>query len=271
MRDATDSLKVQTGWYWDAEFIGFFVAQHLGLYSLERLTVEFLEGGPEVEPEHLLLCGAVDIALTVRETTLSLIAAGADLEVVGAQYKQDPLALLVRACSTISTLADLRGCTVAVPDISRDSLIQSLSRAGIEASTMKFVGYDGSAVPFQDANGVDAVVGYITSLPLDLARSEIPTRSFLLAADTGPTTLQNLIVVRGSQQPAIRHRVRKWLAASAEGWRVNASDSSYYPRALRSTWFNNTQRCVDDEIEHNRRQLEFMGDPKAFLKIDSTH
>lgn len=257
-------LVVQTGWYWDAEFVGYFVAVNEGLDSDLGIGVTFLEGGAGITPEEMVLNGTVHVAITVRDTTMRLIEAGADLEVIGAQYPRDPLAVLVPVASPVWSLHDLTGRRVAVPDVSKDGLQQGLARAGVDPSSVPTSAYDGSAEPLTSGE-VDGVVGYVTTLPLDLADAGVPTRSILLSPQDDDSFRQNLIVARRSRSAQEAEAIDAWLQASAEGWRRNTKDPSHYPRELRTTWFARTTRSLEDEITHNTRQLEFMGDPESYL------
>lgn len=261
-------LIVQTGWYWDAEFIGYFVAADEGLYAANGIEVTFLEGGPRVTPEQTVLNGSADVAITVRDTTMAMLADGAELEIVGVQYQADPLAVIVREESRVTSLSDLAGLRVAVPDVSRDGLLQGLVRAGVDSESVVTTSYDGTADALI-AGDVDAVVGYVTSLPLDLANAGVLTRSLLLAsaADDAP---QNLLVAHRARSLELDATIAAWMRASAAGWRRNAHNPTHYPAALRATWFADTSRSVDDEVAHNIRQLEFMGDPERYLHIRSS-
>jgi NitT/TauT family transport system substrate-binding protein len=267
MTAAPDRLVVQTGWYWDAEFIGFFVAQDLGFYSASNLAVEFLEGGADVDPEGTLFSGTADVAITVRETTMPLIDAGADLQIVGSQYRNDPLAILVASSSAVADISELRGRTIAVPDVSRDSVIRAMSGRGVNPHEYSLLPFDGSAEPLRSGHA-DAVVGYVTSLPVDLAREGLSTRTFSLQQAGSAPLPQNLIVIRRSRRTALEHAIERWMEASSAGWRANALDPSLYPPKMRETWFARTSRPVEDEVEHNRRQLGFMGEPDQFLILD---
>ena len=264
----TVRLTVQTGWYWDAEFIGFFIAAHLGLYERAGLEVTFLEGGATIAPEQVLLEDAADVAITVRDTTLSMITTGADLEVIGAQYMADPLAVIIPTYRGITGLHELAGLCIAVPAVSKDGLLRGLERVGVAPDSVHTIDYDGTADVLL-AGEADAVVGYTTTLPVDLVEAGLTTHSLLLAPSDGSAP-QNLIVTRRSRSGSLSDAVGRWMRASAEGWRHNAADPTRFPEELRSTWFANTTRPVADEITHNIRQLEFMGDPESYLKTHSS-
>jgi ABC-type nitrate/sulfonate/bicarbonate transport system substrate-binding protein len=262
----TVALRVQTGWYWDAEFIGYFLADDLGFYRDADLEVRFLEGGPTVNPEARILDGLADIAITVRDTTMALVRDGAPLEVLAAQYRHDPLSVLVGANASATSLADMAGLTIAVPSVSRISFLESLHRAGVDPGDVQTVSFHGSPAQMT-AGGVDGVVGYVTSLPLDLARVGVRTRAIPLHALTDDVP-QNLIVARAGHSPHLGPALKAWLRASARGWRVNARNPARYPSLLRQTWFSNCARSTDDEIRHNVRQLDFMGDPPNYLRTN---
>lgn len=258
-----ERLTIQTGWYWDAEFIGYFIATARGFDALQRIQTTYLEGGPDVTPERTVLNGTADVAITVRDTTLAMIAEGADLEIVGLQYRHDPLAVLVPSGSPVTDLTDLAGCRVAVPEVSRSGLCGALLRAGVDPPSVRMIPFDGAAEMLR-TGAVDAVVGYVTTLPLDLADAGVTTRVLPLSAPAGQGG-QNLLVARRSRSPQLNARITRWRSAAAQGWRENAIDPARYPRELRATWFAHTGRSLHREIEHNVRQIEFMGDPRRYL------
>lgn len=263
-------LTVQTGWYWDAEFIGYFIAQSEGIYERAGIDVTFLEGGADIIPDEKLLDGGADIAITVRDTTRRFISEGKDLEVIAAQYKTDPLTVLVPDGSTVDTLADLLGLRLAVPEVSKDALLSAFARAGLDRSKVRTTPFEGSMDVLQDGEA-DAVVGYATTLPLDLQATGTTTREVPLP-QSAEDPQQNLIVARRTRSKELDRTIDAWLWASAEGWRKNAVDPTKYPRDLRSAWFAAVARSVEDEIAHNIRQLEFMGDPECYLGTETpTH
>lgn len=58
-----DELTLQLRWLPQAQFMGYYVADTLGLYEKEGLAVTILPGGPGVEPVQSLSSGTADIAI----------------------------------------------------------------------------------------------------------------------------------------------------------------------------------------------------------------
>jgi hypothetical protein len=89
------TLKMQSSWINDAEFLGYFVAMDPDFDSYRRaaLKVDYFTGGPQVIPETAILSGKADVALATPETTARYIVRDkVDLRIIGAQYQKNPLA-----------------------------------------------------------------------------------------------------------------------------------------------------------------------------------
>jgi ABC-type nitrate/sulfonate/bicarbonate transport system substrate-binding protein len=265
-RAGLPQVRLQTAWTWDAEFIGYFVAQTEGIYQRRGLEVVPIEGGPSISPESALLEGRAEIAITVPDTTIEMIAAGADLVIVGAQYVSDPLAVLV-ADGRSRSLQDLRGYTLFVPDVSRLRLEGALIHAGLHLSEVRLMdfAYRPDAMP---RGAKEAVVGYQTTLLHELSLPGAPAHAIEL---DGPKERrpQNTIVVRRSWLADNTDLVTAFLRASQQGWALNAIDLTIFPRKYRESWFNHLPRTLGAEIEHNREQARFMRDDLS-LDLDAS-
>ena len=124
------ALRVQVGWTWDVEFAGYIAALEWGYYERAGLSVALVEGGPTVSPEKALLDDAADIAVTVPDSTVAAIAGGADLAIVGVQYRRDPLSLVSDSGSGIAAPSDLSGRTIcAVPLSCRATWFADVARS----------------------------------------------------------------------------------------------------------------------------------------------
>lgn len=258
-------LRFQTGWTWDAEFIGFFVAHAQGMYKSAGLDVEFIEGGPSVSPEAALLEDRADVAITVPDSTVELIASGADLAIVGLQYKIDPLCV-VTSESMATSLADLADFTLHVPDVSRARLIRALTRAGIALGSVRIEDYESRPAEFNEGRRV-GIVGYQTTLIDDLGASGNNIAVIDLDAD-GSRLPQNTIVARRTRVAALSDDLKSFLRASERGWEINAADPGRFPAEFRQSWYANQARSLEMEISHNRNQMAFMRIGERGLDLD---
>ncbi|KRE72734.1 ABC transporter substrate-binding protein [Arthrobacter sp. Soil762] len=248
-------LRFQTGWTWDAEFVGFFVADAQGIYASEGLRVEFIEGGPSISPEAALLEDRADVAITVPDSTVELIASGADLAIVGVQYKSDPLCV-VASESTATSLADLADFTLHVPNVSRARLTRALARAGVALASVRIEDYESRPAVLDEGRRV-GIVGYQTTLVDDLGALE--NNLAIIDLDPDDSRLpQNTIVVRRSRINTLSDDLKAFLRASERGWELNAAEPARFPAEFRQSWYANQTRSVEMEISHNRNQLAFM-------------
>ena len=70
--DSVDSVSLQLQWVTQAQFAGYFAAVDRGLYNDYCLDVTILEGGVDIVPQQQLASGAVDFAISVSYTHLTL-------------------------------------------------------------------------------------------------------------------------------------------------------------------------------------------------------
>jgi len=60
---ALDNVTLQLRWVPQAQFIGYYVADTLGFYEQEGVSVSIVPGGPGVNPVESLSDGSVDVAV----------------------------------------------------------------------------------------------------------------------------------------------------------------------------------------------------------------
>ncbi|HEX7659798.1 MAG TPA: ABC transporter substrate-binding protein [Pseudonocardiaceae bacterium] len=97
---------------------------------------DFTSGPPMLEAAN---AGAIDIGQVGNTPPIFSAAANANIEVVAALRDSEGDGILVPKNSTITTLADLRGKTIAVPQGSsaNGTLLNALNKAGLKPSDVK--------------------------------------------------------------------------------------------------------------------------------------
>ncbi len=55
-----DSVRLQSQWFAQSQFAGYYVAKDLGFYEEQCLEVEILEGGVDIVPQQVLATGGAE-------------------------------------------------------------------------------------------------------------------------------------------------------------------------------------------------------------------
>jgi ABC-type nitrate/sulfonate/bicarbonate transport system substrate-binding protein len=276
-------LRVQLPWVYDAEFLGYLVANNkkaatqLGktktFYEDEGLEVVLKAGGPDIIPEVTLLHKDADVALTSPDNTLTYVAKErAPLVIVGTQYYKSPLGVVSLGGSGINGPKDLVGKRLAVPTVNVPSVNAMLEANGIKAADVLIrpYQYDPSVL----MNGtVDATLDFVTNVPFVIEKktNKKPV-SFLLADHGFPTVMDTVVIptetLEGSTEK--RELVLKWLRASRRAWEavfdetrlaVTQGQEEGLPTIALQEHFASTKRDAEMERAFNRAQMEYIVGP----------
>ena len=265
---ATRTLRFQSIWLNDPEFLGFMIAIDEGLYAAEGLTVEYTPGGPDVIPEATLLAGRADIALTAPLDTARAVARrGARLRIIGAQFQTAPDGIISLASNAIRTPQDLVGRTVACPTVSLETFRAMLRLAGIAEETVTIVPFTSDPTPLARGE-IDAMVDYVTETPFTLEQTTGKAAHWFLLADAGLPLYANTITVTENTLRERRPELVAFLRASRAGWARNNADPAIYPAKYATTWFAGTGVTAEATLAHNRVQMPFMQHPRGVLALD---
>jgi ABC-type nitrate/sulfonate/bicarbonate transport system substrate-binding protein len=266
VRAAGQPLSMQTAWVYDAEFIGYFVAQDMGYYEAEGINLAILAGGPDVIPESALLAGKAPLALTTPDTTMKAIAdQNAPFCIIGAQYQKNPLGVISLQERPIHAPKELAGKTIAVPPVNLTTVHAMLKLNGVERSAVRIVPYQFDPTPLIKGE-VDATVDFVTDVPYSIGRAGKQAHSFLLY-DYGVPLFNDTVTVTRDFLAKHRALLVKWLRASRRGWQENFADPGRYPKQFAGSWFKGTGRSIDNEIFTNRANLPLMSAPHGIFSM----
>ena len=259
-------LTIQASWINDSEFIGYFVAMATGLYSQAGLSVRHLPGHAGLVPEEALLAGVADIALTSPEFLAATARrTGETFRIIGAQFQKSPLGIVSRASNPVTNIGDLRGRRLAVPAMNEQLVLDVLSQAGLDGTSVALCPYDHGPSMLID-NEADAVVDFIIDAQWRLRQAAIVPAALLLY-DNGAPLFNNVAVVRAADLEARNGISADWLAASRLGWIENFRDPDRYPSRLRGTYLD-PSRTLDHEIFANRAYQPLIDDGTGILSLD---
>jgi NitT/TauT family transport system substrate-binding protein len=203
-----------TNWFAQAEHGGFYQAVAEGTYRKHGLDVEVKMGGPQVNVVQLLLGGQADLVMGYDLQTIKLIEQGLPVVTVGATFQKDPAVLI--AHPDVKALPDLKTRTLLIGQASETTFWPWLkARYGFTDAQKR--PYAFSVQQFLVDRNV-AQQGYATSEPYSIEKGGVKPVVFLLADAGYPPYAQTIVTTRKMLQDK-SDQVRRFLQATAEGWR----------------------------------------------------
>ncbi len=101
-------------WLPQAQFAGYYMAQHKGYYRAHGIELTIIQGGPSRSPTEYLKGKKADIVTLWLSSALQLAAQGVDVVNVGQIMPRSALMLVAKTSSGIKTPADMNGKKIAL-------------------------------------------------------------------------------------------------------------------------------------------------------------
>jgi NitT/TauT family transport system substrate-binding protein len=203
-----------TNWFAEAEHGGFYQAQAQGLYRKQGIEVDLRMGGPQVNGLQLLAAGQMDVFMGYDLQTLSALEQGLPVVTLGATFQKDPAVIISHPGTR--TLQDLKGRPVYISAASNTTFWPWLvARYGFTDAQKR--PYAFSVQPFL-ADKTASQQGYVTSEPFSIEKAGVKPVVFLLA-DLGYPPYAETLVTTQKVLGEKRDALRRFIAASAEGWK----------------------------------------------------
>jgi NitT/TauT family transport system substrate-binding protein len=211
---AAEKLKVgYNNWVGSS---GVFVAQEKGFFKQAGIEVEFVpfKGPSDAIPP--LVAGHIDIALTTADNVVLVNAkSGDDLKIIFATDTSNGADAVVSK-KTISSLADLKGKTVAVTqgEVNELLLLNGLEKAGMKPADIKSVNMDpDSAGAAFIAGKVDAAVTWEPWISQAVAAGG----KVVFSSAQVPNLILDVVTVKSSTIKAKGKAIAAFLAAVDKG------------------------------------------------------
>lgn len=212
-------VRLQLNWLPDAQFGGFYAARILGEYTREGLDVEIIAGGPGSQPIPRVAIGQIEFGVGNADQVLLARQEQADVVAVMASMQQSPRCLLVHASSGIDSFDDLTDITMSLG--SGDAFVSFL-QAKVPLTGVRIVAYSGNVAKFlQDPRY--AQQGYVFSEPI-VARRQGGDPRVLMLSDLGFNPYTGLVVTQSRRIASDPDLVRRFVRATAAGWRRYLED-----------------------------------------------
>ena len=216
---AQESFTFLTSWYAQAEHGGFYQALATGLYKKAGLDVTIRMGGPQVNGMQLLAAGQADAVMGYDIAVMKGREQGVDAVTIAASFQKDLQGMMTH--EDVKSLADLKGKTVLVATSGRSTWWPWLkTKYGLADEQTR--PYTFNIQPFLADKSL-AQQGYPSSEPFAAMKAGAKA-NFFLFADAGYPPYGTTIVTMDKTLAARPEVLRKFVAASMEGWKSFMAD-----------------------------------------------
>ena len=254
---ALRKVVFQSDWFPQAEHGGFYQALVKGYYREAGLEVEILPGGPGAAIKLSVSKGTADFGMYRSDDVIVAASRGMPLVIVGAVLQHDPEALLVRASSSVKTLADLNGRSViAPPSMSWIPYVKKKYGVNFDLRPLNY----GLAVFLGEPDAIQQCM--LTSEPYFAEQHGVKVRTIPLS-DSGYDPY-HAIICRRALIRSSPEMVKAFVAASIRGWRDYLEGDPAEAHAL--ILKRNTQMTAG-QLEYSRKALI----EHALVAGDPTH
>jgi NitT/TauT family transport system substrate-binding protein len=242
-----DKVVFGTNWLAEAEHGGFYEAVAEGIYRKHGLDVTIRMGGPQVNPLQLLVARQLDVAMGDDLQTLGALEQGLPITTIAATFQKNPTVII--AHPGVHGLADLKGKPIAVGAVSNTTFWPWLKEKYGFTDAQKRP-YAFSVQPFL-ADPALSQQGYVTSEPFSIEKAGIQPVVFLLA-DAGYSPYAETLVVRQGDVRTRADVLRRFVEASAEGWKRYLAD----PAPANALIKRDNPEMTDALLDYGHRKLK---------------
>lgn len=246
-------LVFTTNWFAQAEQGGFFQAAEEGLYKEVGLDVEIRQGNAQVNGPTLLMSGGTDFFMGSGFEAVKALAQEIPIVTVAALFQKDPQVLIAHPGVGHDSLESLKGKPIMVSATANTSYWPFLAAKYGFTDEQKRP-YTFNVAPFlADPQAIQQ--GYGTSEPFTIEKQLGKKPNVFYLADHGYLPYATTIETRREmieKQPDV---VRKFVAASIEGWKRYLRDPTLGFRAIKRV----NPEMKDDLLQFGFTQMKEMG------------
>ena len=210
-----DKFSYQTNWRAQAEHGGFYQAVATGIYRKYGIDAEIRMGGPQQDPNTLLLGGRVDAIMSNSFAGFNYAAENLPFVVVAAVMQKDPQVLISHPGMGNDTLPALKGKPILIGAGGRTSYWPWLkSKFGFTDEQAR--PYTFNMAPFL-ADKTLSQQGFLSSEPFAIEQAGVKPVVHLMA-DYGFDNYQTTINTSWKMVNEKPDLLQRFVSASIEGW-----------------------------------------------------
>ncbi|HLY32705.1 MAG TPA: ABC transporter substrate-binding protein [Ktedonobacterales bacterium] len=202
----------------NVQFAPFYVAEELGYYKTAGLNVILRHHNVGEDEFAAFAAGRENAIFAGGDEVLQARSKGLSLVYVASVFARYPVALIVPANSSITSIADLRGHTIGVPGLygaTYIGLLALLRKAGLSQSDVHIQSIGYTQVSALLTHKVDAVMGYLNNETIQFQQAKFAVRTF--AASAAQPLISNGLAAPPSLLSKHPAEVKALIAATLRG------------------------------------------------------
>jgi len=222
-----NKVVLQLKWVTQAQFAGYFVANDMGFYEEEGLTVEIKPGGPDVSPPQVIAGGGADVVLDWMPSALASREKGLPLVNIAQPFKSSGMMLTCRKDTGITSPADFKGKTLGVwffgneyPFLSWMSTLGIPTDGGDAGVTVLKQGFNVDPILNKQADCVSTMTynEYWQIIDAGLSPDDLIVFKY---EDQGVATLEDgmYVLEENLNDPVFVDKMVRFVRASMKGWK----------------------------------------------------
>lgn len=209
-------VTMQLGWLASNGLIGDIVADHLGYFAEEGLSLRIVPGGPNIDGVASVASGAANLGQLSSSPSLMLARSqGLPVKCIAAGYQQHPFTYFSLAGNPVREPRDLIGKNVGTNGTAQILLRALLARNGIPEDEVQVTIIGSDMTPLMTGQ-VDVVTGWKTNTQALAILGD--QRVELTLWDGGVQLYANPYYVTDATLADHRPQVESMVRASARGW-----------------------------------------------------
>jgi len=211
-------ISLQLTWLHQFQFAGYYMAKEMGYYDDIGIDLEIKEYTYETKITDAVVNKEVDFAVGRSSIIIDKIN-GQDIVALGAIFQSNPLMLLVREDSGITSIEDFKNKKIMIANVSqyRASIIAMLNANGIATRDVELIPHSFDINDLIN-NKVDAMASYLSNEPLTMDDRNIEYRVFH-PKDYGFDFYGDILFTTSSFIKENPKLTRKFYEASIKGWK----------------------------------------------------